>query len=184
MKKAKDIIADAYRNETEFLNVIDKAAEETGASLKVPKKTIELCKNVGKYKINQLSLSGKKSGRRDVSSLYYQWYAYTLGWGHKEFTRFELATSKVKNPIIRKVYEMDSLSIFTEDVFQSHVQSDMETYQIVANMSKGDTGVEPAYYLTKDYYNTFGLAVNNNRSFNNTMAKVSGWMEMNNIETL
>jgi hypothetical protein len=184
MKNIKDIIAEAYGDETDFLKVIDDAVKETGSKAKVPAKTVALCKNVGKYKINQLDLRGKKSGHRDVMGLRYQYYAYTLGWGHTKFTRHELATSKVKDPIIRKVYEMNKMSIFRDSTLQSHVQSDIEAYQIVANLSKGDTDVEPAYYLTKEYYNSFGLRVNSNRSFDYTLAKVSGWMEMNNIETL
>ena len=65
-----------------------------------------------------------------------------------------------------------------------HVTSDLQAAQIVANLSPGDKDVEPAYYLAKDYYNSFGANRDRNVVFDYCVTKVEAWMRDNKIETL
>ena len=70
---------------------------------------------------------------------------------------------------------------FDYSYLKSHVSSDLQTAQIVSDIRKGDE-VEPAYYLAKEYYNSFAQSRNSN-VFDQVVNKVDAWLKDNKIET-
>tara|TARA_B100000287_G_scaffold361267_1_gene353978 strand:- start:98 stop:655 length:558 start_codon:yes stop_codon:yes gene_type:complete len=172
--------------ESEFDKAIKQAKKETGAKDMIPNKTIKLCKDVGKLKINKYDYKGKKGKKRDVNGLMYQYYAYIQGWGHTKFKGAAgwFLDGRDFDPILRWIYENGKHKLMDYSYMRWHVTSDLQASQIVANLSPGDKDVEPGYYLAKDYYNSFGADRNRNVVFDYCVAKVTAWMEDNKIETL
>ena len=85
MIKLKDILTEVIVTTSEFDSVVKQAKKETGQNHKIPSKTKQMCKEVGKYKINVYDYKGNKGKKRDVKGLMYQYYAYVQGWGHGKF---------------------------------------------------------------------------------------------------
>ena len=85
MIKLKDILTEVIITTSEFDSVVNQAKKETGQNHKIPSKTKQMCKEVGKYKINVYDYKGNKSKKRDVNGLMYQYYAYVQGWRHGKF---------------------------------------------------------------------------------------------------
>ncbi len=85
MIKLKDILTEVIITESSFDSMINQAKKETGQNHKIPSNTKQMCKEVGKYKINIYDYKGKRSKKRNVNSLMYQYYAYVQGWGHSKF---------------------------------------------------------------------------------------------------
>jgi hypothetical protein len=51
-------------------------------------------------------------------------------------------------------------------------------------MVANEESVEPAYYLMKNYFNSFGLNINRNKLFDRAERELDAWMKNNKIETL
>jgi len=83
--------------------------------------------------------------------------------------------------ILEWMYEHGHNHYFDYSYLKSHVSSDLQTAQIVGDIRKGDD-VEPAYYLAKDYYNSFAQSRNSN-VFDQVVSKVDAWLKDNKIET-
>tara|TARA_Y100000310_G_scaffold176068_1_gene176200 strand:- start:336 stop:584 length:249 start_codon:yes stop_codon:yes gene_type:complete len=81
MIKLKDILTEVIITESSFDSMINQAKKETGQNHKIPSNTKQMCKEVGKYKINIYDYKGKRSKKRNVNSLMYQYYAYVQGLG-------------------------------------------------------------------------------------------------------
>ena len=52
MIKLKDILTEVIITESSFDSMINQAKKETGQNHKIPSSTKQMCKEVGKYKIN------------------------------------------------------------------------------------------------------------------------------------
>ena len=183
MIKLKTLLSEVIITTREFDSVVDQAKKETGQNHKIPSKTKQMCKEVGKYKVNVYDYKGNKSKKRDVNGLMYQYYAYVQGWGHGKFkgpSDWFLKGGKF-DKILGWIYENGYNRYFDYSYLKSHVSSDLQTAQIVSDIRKGDE-VEPAYYLAKDYYNSFAQSRNSN-VFDQVVNKVDGWLKDNKIET-
>jgi len=181
--KLKTLLSEVIITTREFDSVVNQAKKETGQNHKIPSKTKQMCKEVGKYKVNVYDYKGNKSKKRDVNGLMYQYYAYVQGWGHGKFkgpSDWFLKGGKF-DKILGWIYENGYNRYFDYSYLKSHVSSDLQTAQIVSDIRKGDE-VEPAYYLAKDYYNSFAQSRNSN-VFDQVVNKVDGWLKDNKIET-
>ena len=183
MIKLKSLLTEVIVTTSEFDSVVNQAKKETGQNHKIPSKTKQMCKEVGKYKINAYDYKGNKGKKRDVNGLMYQYYAYVQGWGHGKFkgpSDWFLKGIKF-DKILEWMYEHGHNHYFDYSYLRSHVSSDLQTAQIVSDIRKGDE-VEPAYYLAKSYYNAFGSNRDNN-VFDQAVNKVDAWLKDNKIET-
>ena len=183
MIKLKTLLSEVIITTREFDSVVNQAKKETGQNHKIPSKTKQMCKEVGKYKINVYDYKGNKSKKRDVNGLMYQYYAYVQGWGHGKFkgpSDWFLKGGKF-DKILGWIYENGYNRYFDYSYLKSHVSSDLQTAQIVGDIRKGDL-VEPAYYLAKDYYNSFAQSRTSN-VFDQVVNKVDAWLKDNKIET-
>ena len=183
MIKLKSLLSEVIITTGEFDSVVNQAKKETGQNHKIPSKTKQMCKEVGKYKVNVYDYKGNKGKKRDVNGLMYQYYAYVQGWGHGKFkgpSDWFLKGGKF-DKILGWIYENGYNRYFDYSYLKSHVSSDLQTAQIVSDIRKGDE-VEPAYYLAKDYYNSFAQSRNSN-VFDQVVNKVDSWLKDNKIET-
>ena len=183
MIKLKSLLTEVIITTSEFDSVVKQAKKETGQNHKIPSKTKQMCKEVGKYKINVYDYKGNKGKKRDVNGLMYQYYAYVQGWGHGKFKGpADWFLKGIKfDKILEWMYEHGHNHYFDYSYLRSHVSSDLQTAQIVGDIRKGDD-VEPAYYLAKDYYNSFAQSRNSN-VFDQVVNKVDAWLKDNKIET-
>ena len=182
MIKLKSLLSEAIVTTGEFDSVVKQAKKETGQNHKIPSKTKQMCKEVGKYKVNVYDYKGNKGKKRDVNGLMYQYYAYVQGWGHGKFKGpADWFLKGIKfDKILEWMYEHGHNHYFDYSYLRSHVSSDLQTAQIVSDIRKGDE-VEPAYYLAKSYYNAFGSNRSNN-VFDQVVNKVDAWLKDNKIE--
>ena len=183
MIKLKSLLTEVIVTTSEFDSVVKQAKKETGQNHKIPSKTKQMCKEVGKYKVNAYDYKGNKGKKRDVNGLMYQYYAYVQGWGHGKFKGpADWFLKGIKfDKILEWMYEHGHNHYFDYSYLKSHVSSDLQTAQIVGDIRKGDD-VEPAYYLAKDYYNSFAQSRNSN-VFDQVVSKVDAWLKDNKIET-
>ena len=184
MIKLKTLLSEVIITTREFDSVVNQAKKETGQNHKIPSKTKQMCKEVGKYKVNVYDYKGNKSKKRDVNGLMYQYYAYVQGWGHGKFkgpSDWFLKGGKF-DKILGWIYENGYNRYFDYGYLKDHVSSDLQTAQIVSDIRKDDE-VEPAYYLAKSYYNAFGSSRKSN-VFDQVVSKVDAWMKDNKVETL
>ena len=185
MIKLKTLLSEVIITTREFDSVVNQAKKETGQNHKIPSKTKQMCKEVGKYKVNVYDYKGNKSKKRDVNGLMYQYYAYVQGWGHSKFRGpADWFLKGVKfDPILKWIYENDYYSNpFDYDYLKYHVDSDMQSNQVVGNIRPGSKDVEPAYYLVKDYWSSFDLS-RSHRNFDVVVNKVQWWLDKNKVET-
>ena len=185
MIKLKDLLSEVIITISEFDSVVKQAKKETGQNHKIPSKTKQMCKEVGKYKINAYDYKGNKSKKRDVNGLMYQYYAYVQGWGHGKFKG--PSDWFLKGPKFDKILGWLSDNgynrYFDYGYLKDHVNSDLQAAQIVSGIRPKSKDVEAAYYQAKSYYNAFG----SNRSsnvFDQVVNKVDAWMKDNGVETL
>ena len=185
MIKLKGLIVERIVTQSDFMKIINQAKKETGKNDKIPSKTKSMCADVMKYGIHKLDYKGKPSKARQPKKLMYQYYAYVQGWGHSKFKSpadWFLKGSKF-DPILKWIYEDDYYSNpFDYDYLKYHVDSDMQSNQIVGNIRPGSKDVEPAYYLVKDFWNSFGMS-RSHRNFDVVVNKVEWWLDKNNVET-
>ena len=158
MIKLKGLIVERIVTQSDFMKIINQAKKETGAKVKIPSGTKKLCKEVMKEGFHRLDYKGKSPA---------DWF---------------LKGSKF-DPILKWIYEDDYYSNpFDYDYLKYHVDSDMQSNQIVGNIRPGSKDVEPAYYLVKDFWSSFGLS-RSHRNFDVVVNKVEWWLDKNKVET-
>ena len=69
MIKLKSLLSEVIITTREFDSVVSQAKKETGQNHKIPSKTKQMCKEVGKYKVNVYDYKGNKGKKRDVNGL-------------------------------------------------------------------------------------------------------------------
>jgi len=186
MIKLKDLLLERDINEPEFMKILNAAKKATGAKDKIPAETKRLCNAVQKEGFHKIDYSGKPGLARKPKQPMYQYYAYTMGWGHNKFkgpAGWHIDGVKF-DPILKWIhYESDHSNPFDDSYLKKHVSTDMQAYQITANIRPGSKDVEPAYYLTKDYYKSFDMYVDRNSYFDMASVKVKWWLNKNKVET-
>ena len=60
----------------------------------------------------------------------------------------------------------------------------LEVSKHIRDMQANGESIEPAYYLMKEYFNSFGMETSRSRIFNSAVEKLEQWMKDNQIETL
>ena len=185
MIKLKKLISERIVTQSDFMRIINQAKKETGAKVKIPSGTKKLCKEVMKQGFHRLDYKGKPGKKRYPTNLMYQYYAYVQGWGHSKFKGpADWFLKGVKfDPILKWIYENGYYSNpFDYDYLKYHVDSDMQSNQVVGNIRPGSKDVEPAYYLVKSYYNAFGSS-RGTYTHDQVVNKVDWWLKKNKVET-
>ena len=59
-----------------------------------------------------------------------------------------------------------------------------EVSKHVEDLVANDESIEPAYYMMKNYFNSFGLKTDRNKVFDRAVKELESWMEQNKIKTL
>ena len=54
----------------------------------------------------------------------------------------------------------------------------------VKDLVANDESIEPAYYMMKNYFNSFGLKIDRSVIFDRAVKELESWMEQNKIKTL
>ena len=54
----------------------------------------------------------------------------------------------------------------------------------VKDMVSNEEDIEPAYYMMKNYFNSFGLKIDRSVIFDRAVKELESWMEQNKIKTL
>ena len=185
MFKLKDLLFERTMSTSDFMKNLNAAKKETGAKDKIPAGTKRLCNEVQKAGFHKIDYRGKVGLARKPKEPFYQYYAYVQGWGHSAFKGpadwFLKGTKKDK---ILDWFYRNAHSSFSYSYLQGHVNTDMQAYQITANIIPGSKDVEPGYYLTKDYFKSFGMYTDRNRDFDMAVVKVDWWLKKNKVETL
>ena len=182
MIKLKDLIVEYTVTQGDFIKWHNQARKETGSNDKIPSKTKQMCNEVMKHGFHKLDYEGKKKSKaRDPKNLMYQYYAYVQGWGHSKFKGPADWTFEKSDKILQWFYS-NNHNAFNYDYLKYHVTTDLQAVQVISNIRKGDRGVEPAYYLVKDYLNSFG-ANRGGRNERILTAKVQWWLDENKVET-
>jgi len=55
--------------------------------------------------------------------------------------------------------------------------------RIVVDMKRNGEGIEPAYYIAKEYFKNFGMSYDRNRIFDRAVTELEGWMKRKGIKT-
>ena len=183
MIKLKDILTERIVTTSDFEKIIKQAQKETGKKSKIPSGTKKLCKEVMKEGFHKLDYKGKSGRARKPKNLMYQYYAYIQGWGHGAFKGpadwFIKGTKK--DPILKWFWSKKHYAL-KYDYLLYHVTTDLQAVQIVSNIRPGSKDVEPAYYLVKDYLNSFGDR-RGGRNESILLNKVEWWLEKNKVQT-
>jgi len=186
MIKLKDILKESsIVFPDDFTKEIKRAEKETGKKFKVPATTKKLCMMAKSGGFHQLDYQGKKSGKaRKPDSLMYQAYAFILGWGHSKYkNKWDWRDDK-SQPVLHSIQTSSIYtSLFDYDYLQYHVTTDLQAAQVVANIRPGSKDEEPAYYLVKDYLNSFGSRGKNRRNEDMLINKVQWWLIKNKVST-
>ena len=185
MFKLKDLLFERTMSTSDFMKNLNAAKKETGAKDKIPAGTKRLCNEVQKAGFHKIDYRGKPGKAREPKKPMYQYYAYVQGWGHNDFKSPAdwIIKGTKKDKILNWIYS-NAHSSFSYSYLQGHVNTDMQAYQITANIRPGSKDVEPGYYLTKDYFKSFGMYTDRNRDFDMAVVKVDWWLKKNKVETL
>jgi len=76
--------------------------------------------------------------------------------------------------------DLTGISAFRIAAASSAFEVSKQVQDFVANKEP----VEPAYYLMKNYFNSFGISTNRSRIFDMAVDSLEAWIEDNQIETL
>lgn len=85
---------------------------------------------------------------------------------------------------VGKFYGGDFYNAMTNPMAEKAAYYAYEVSQHVSDMVANGESVEPAYYLMKNYFNSFGLNINRNKLFSRAESELANWMKNNKIETL
>ena len=85
---------------------------------------------------------------------------------------------------VGKFYGGDFYNAMTNPMAEKAAYYAYEVSQHVSDMVANGESVEPAYYLMKNYFNSFGLNINRNKLFSRAENELANWMKNNKIETL
>jgi len=181
----KDLLVERIVLPDEFMREIKRAEKETGKKFKVPSSTKKLCMEAKKDGFHKLDYLGKPGKARKPESLMYQAYAFVQGWGHSKYKNKWDWRSDKSQPVLQNIQNSSIFSsLFDYEYLEYHVKTDLQASQVVANIRPGSKDVEPAYYLVKDYLNSFGTRGKNRRDDDILTNKVHWWLNKNKVETL
>lgn len=183
MIKLKSLLTEIVFHD-DFMKEIKRAEKETGKKFKIPSSTKKLCMMAKKDGFHKLDYLGKKSGKaREPNKLMYQAYAFVQGWGHSKYKNNWDWRSDKSQPVLQNIQNSSIYtSLFDYDYLRGHVTTDLQASQIVANIMPGSKDEEPAYYLVKDYLNSFGSQRGGDRE-SMLVNKVEWWLKKNKVQT-
>ena len=185
MIKLKDLIIERFVLTDDFMREMKRAEKETGKKFKVPSSTKKLCMMAKKDGFHKLDYLGKPGKARKPESLMYQAYAFVQGWGHSKYKNKWDWRDDRSQPVLSNIQNSSIFtSLFDYDYLQYHVTTDLQASQVVGNLYKGQKNVEPAYYLVKDYLNSFGGRGRGGRDEDILINKVDWWLKKNKVKTL
>ena len=168
----------------DFTKEIKRAEKATGKKFKVPSSTKKLCMMAKKDGFHKIDYQGKVGKARKPDSLMYQAYAFIMGWGHTKYKNPWDWRSDKSQPVLQNIQNSSIYtSLFDYDFLQYHVTTDLQASQVVANIRPGSKDEEPAYYLVKDYLNSFGTRGKSRRDEDILINKVDWWLKKNKVET-
>ena len=183
MIKLKDLLLESYLvTDREFYESLKQAKKETGAKDKIPSKLKKMCADVKKQGFHKIGYDGKPGKAREPHKLMYQYYAYIQGWGHTKFKTPWDWTDDKSDKILQWFYS-NHHNAFRYDYLLYNVTTDLQATQVVSHISPGETDVEPAYYLVKEYLNMFGTRGKIPRDEKIVIAKVEWWLNKNKVKT-
>jgi hypothetical protein len=183
MIKLKDLIVEIVFPD-DFMKEIKRAEKATGKKFKVPSSTKKLCMMAKKDGFHKIDYTGKPGKARKPDSLMYQGYAFIMGWGHTKYKNPWDWRSDRSQPVLQNIQNSSIYtSLFDYDFLQYHVTTDLQASQVVANIRPGSKDEEPAYYLVKDYLNSFGTRGKSRRDEEILINKVDWWLKKNKVET-
>lgn len=88
---------------------------------------------------------------------------------------------------VKKFYGSDFYSTFSSGYDHMSIHAKYYAAQVISTIedkvANGEE-VDPAYYETKEYFNSFGLKYDRNRTFDSAVKHVEDWLKKNNIKTL
>ena len=168
----------------DFMKEIKRAEKETGKKFKIPSSTKKLCMMAKKDGFHKIDYQGKASGKaREPNKLMYQAYAFVQGWGHSKYKNNWAWRSDKSQPVLQNIQNSSIYtSLFDYDYLRGHVTTDLQASQIVANIMPGSKDEEPAYYLVKDYLNSFNSQRGGDRE-SMLVNKVEWWLKKNKVQT-
>ena len=183
MIKLKDLIIERIVLPDEFMREMKRAEKETGKKFKVPSSTKKLCMMAKKDGFHKIDYTGKPGKARKPESLMYQGYAFVQGWGHSKYKNPWDWRSDKSQPVLQNIQNSSIFSsLFDYEYLEYHVKTYIQASQEVANIRHGSNDVEPAYYLVKDFWSSFGLS-RSHRNFDVVVNKVEWWLDKNKVET-
>ena len=113
----------------------------------------------------------------------YQAYAFVQGWGHSKYKNHWDWRSDKSQPVLHNIQTSSIYtSLFDYDYLQYQVTTDIQASKVVSHVI-GDKDVEPAYYLVKDYLNSFGTRGKSRRNEDIVINKVGWWLNKNKVKT-
>jgi hypothetical protein len=181
--KLKDLIVESIVFPDDFMKEIKRAEKETGKKFKIPSSTKKLCMMAKKDGFHKLDYLGKPGKAREPNKLMYQAYAFVQGWGHSKYKNDWDWRSDKSQPVLKNIQNSSIYtSLFDYDYLKGHVTTDIQASQIVANIMPGSKDEEPAYYLVKDYLNSFGSQRGGDRE-SMVVNKVEWWLKKNKVQT-
>jgi len=79
-------------------------------------------------------------------------------------------------------WKRNAKSSGSETYFQSTVMA-YHVSQYIRDMKDNGEPIDSPYYVTRDYFHSFGINTNNNRIFNDALNLVEKWVERKRIKT-
>ena len=185
MIKLKDLLMESrIVTPSEFMKEIKRAEKATGKKFKIPSSTQKLCLEAMKDGFHKIDYQGKVGKARKPKELMYQAYAFVQGWGHSKYKNKWDWRDDRSQPVLSNIQNSSIFtSLFDYDYLQYHVTTDLQASQVVGNLYKGQKNVEPAYYLVKDYLNSFGARGKSQRDESILINKVDWWLKKNKVKT-
>ena len=86
--------------------------------------------------------------------------------------------------IVGKFYGGQFYNAMTNTMAEKAAYYAYEVSNHIEDRVANDEEVEPAYYMMKEYFNSFGLNTNRNKLFDRAVKELESWIKNNKIETL
>jgi hypothetical protein len=141
--------------------------EKDNGKLPIPKKIIEISKDMAKEGFI----------RKDTKAVQAK-----LWIGLEGISWIEM--KQKFGDIVGKFYGGEFYNAMTNPMAEKSAYYAYEVSKHVSDMVANEESVEPAYYLMKNYFNSFGLNINRNKLFDRAERELDAWMKNNKIETL
>jgi hypothetical protein len=86
--------------------------------------------------------------------------------------------------IVGKFYGGQFYQAMTNPMAEKSAYYAYEVSKHVEDLVANDESIEPAYYMMKNYFNSFELKIDRNNVFDRAVKELEAWMKQNKINTL